>query len=75
MLNEIPKYDLLKLEGAAVKNEKNYITDCTHFETLDRKGELVHFTEAIEVRKLRVLGQSHMMRCEISHTFESHGCC
>ena len=32
MLNEIPKYDLLKLEGAAVKNEKNYITDCTHFE-------------------------------------------
>ena len=62
MLNEIPKYDLLKLEGAAVKNEKNYITDCTHFETSDRKGELVHFTEAIEVRKLWVLGQAKIDR-------------
>ena len=62
MLNEIPKYDLLKLEGAAVKNEKNYITDCTHFETLDRKGELVHFSEAIEVRKLWVLRQAKIDR-------------
>ena len=62
MLNAIPKYDLLKLEGAAVKNEKNYITDCTHFEMSDRKGELVHFTEAIEVRKLRELGQAQIDR-------------
>ena len=62
MLKEIPTYDLLKLEAATLKDEKLFLNDVTHFEMFDNKGKQVHFNKAIELTRLRMLGQTAIDR-------------
>ena len=60
IIKEIPKYDLLQIEAASVKEEKLFLNDRVHLEIRDKKGLIVTLKEAIEVNKLRKLTKESM---------------
>ena len=60
IIMEIPKYDLLQIEAASVKDEKLFLNDVVQAEITNKKGLTVKLKEAIEVNKLRKLTNESM---------------